>query len=76
MTLEPHQQRVVSEKAELDERILKLHAFIQESHIFRALPEDDQDRLKRQHVAMADYSGILGERIAAFGYQHRRVANR
>ncbi len=66
MTYAPHQQRVVDEKTELDERLGKLHDFIQENPIFKTLPEDEQKRLQRQDLVMAEYSQILSERIAAF----------
>lgn len=62
----PHQERVVTEKAELDEKREKLHAFIDSSPIYKALPEEDRLRLTRQASAMGTYSDILGERIAAF----------
>lgn len=65
MNLLPHQQRVVSEKAELDEKRAKLTAFYS-TPIFHGLPESEQTRLLRQGVAMRTYSEILGERIAAF----------
>lgn len=64
--LAPHQQRVVAEAAELDERISKLSAFLP-TGTFASLPEDEQGRLNAQLVAMLDYSGCLAERIAAFG---------
>ena len=60
-----HQQRVVDEKTELDERREKLTAFYSSS-IFCGLPESEQSRLLRQGVVMRSYSEILGERIAAF----------
>lgn len=63
--LQPHQQRVVDEKRELDDRREKLNAFFSTS-IFHGLPESEQSRLLRQGVAMRTYSEILGERIAAF----------
>ena len=63
--LEPHQQRVVDEKAELDERLDKLDVFFS-GPIFTTLPEAEQQRLGRQAVAMRSYSEILSERIAAF----------
>lgn len=66
MTYAPHQQRVVDEKAELDEKLGKLHDFIQGNPIFKTLPEDEQKRLQRQDLVMAEYSQILSERIAAF----------
>ena len=61
-----HQQRVVDEKAELDERLRKLREFIHSSPIFGLLPGPERDRLHRQQTAMEAYSGILGERIEAF----------
>jgi hypothetical protein len=68
--LAPHQQRVVDEKAELDDRIQKLAAFIDTFDkgfsIFAGLPEPERVRLYAQHRAMTTYSTILGERIAAF----------
>lgn len=63
--LAPHQQRVVDEQAELDDRRAKLTAFYS-TPIFHGLPESEQSRLLRQGVAMRTYSEILGERIAAF----------
>jgi hypothetical protein len=62
----PHQQRVIDEKAELDERREKLGVFIKENPIFQDLPAEERERLVRQESCMAEYSAILGERIAAF----------
>ena len=61
----PHQQRVVDEKAELDERLGKLHAFLK-TGVFKSLPDEDQILMDRQARAMRMLSGILGERIARF----------
>lgn len=61
----PHQQRVVDEKSELDVRITKLRAFLP-TDLCLSLPLDERSRLKRQLDVMEEYSGILGERIAAF----------
>jgi hypothetical protein len=70
MELQPHQQRVVNEKAELDEKILKLSAFIntfdKPYSKFAALPEPERARMYAQLRAMVEYSAILGERIGAF----------
>ena len=63
--LQPHQQRVVDEKADLDEKLVKLLAF-HGTETFADLPEEEQDRLIRQSVAMTNYSAVLGERIVAF----------
>jgi hypothetical protein len=65
-TMAPHQQRVVDEKTELDDKRDKLRAFIDGNAIFAGLPNDEQERLVRQHSCMTEYSEILGERIAAF----------
>lgn len=64
--LQPHQQRVVDEKAELDAKLLKLADFIVLNPLFKQLPDPERARLHRQHAAMAIYSGILKERIEAF----------
>lgn len=63
--LQPHQQRVVQEKAELDERMQKLHAF-HASPTFDGLHPAEQERLLSQITAMSVYSDILRRRIAAF----------
>jgi hypothetical protein len=68
--MEPHQQRVVDEKAELDKKIEALAAFIstfdKPYSIFAMLSEPERMRLYMRHRAMVQYSTILGERIAAF----------
>jgi|GEM_PF-1620193 len=63
--LQPHQQRVVDEKRDLDERLAKLVAFFN-TPIFAGLDEEERQRLEHQAAAMQEYSTILGERIAAF----------
>lgn len=64
--MQPHQERVVTEKAELDAKLEKLGAFFQGS-IIETLDQAERDRLKRQYEIMDQYSAVLGERIAAFG---------
>ncbi len=63
--MQPHQERVVTEKSELDEKREKLTAFIG-GEIFQSLDNAEQARLARQAEIMTQYSGVLGERIAAF----------
>lgn len=63
--MQPHQERVIAEKKELDERGDKLDQFIL-SDKFGTLPAAEQERMKRQLEIMAKYSEVLGERIAAF----------
>lgn len=57
--------RVRAEKADLDVKFTKLAEFLG-SETFVALPEAEQERLMKQHDAMATYRFFLGERIAAF----------
>lgn len=67
MSLAPHQQRVVTEKSELDEKITKLYAFVGSPTFKQIVPDtQEQDRLHRQLDVMHEYSSILGWRIAAF----------
>lgn len=70
MQLQPHQQRVVDEKAQNDDRLAKLAAFIDTFDkgfsMFASLPEPERMRLYAQHRVMKELSAILGERIAAF----------
>lgn len=63
--MKPHQERVVTEKTEIDDKRQKLTAFIG-GDTYRTLDGVEQSRLNRQLEAMTLYSNILGERIAAF----------
>jgi hypothetical protein len=63
----PHQQRVIDEKRELDEKLSKLGDFIEGNAIFATLPVSEQMDLKSQRVVMQTYSCILSDRIARFG---------
>ena len=60
------QDRVINEKAELDERIVKLDAFIVSPDFWR-LKTIDARLLQEQVVAMRCYSLALGKRIDQFG---------
>lgn len=66
---QPHQRRVIQEKVELDEKIGRLRSFIG-TEVFDKLDEPEQWRLRRQIIAMDQYSEILRQRIAAFGVSH------
>lgn len=61
----PHQQRVVDEKAELDEKRAKLAEFAH-TDLFSSLPKAERDRLEHQGFHMGCYSDILAARIANF----------
>jgi len=62
----PHQKRVIDEKKELDIKLIALEAFIDNSAIYTALPQDEKDRLRKQRGFMEGYSIVLTERINAF----------
>jgi hypothetical protein len=63
--LQPHQQRVVQERDDLQERTTKLDAFIQ-SPLFKTVDPAEQTRLGRQSALMHDLLLLLNERIAVF----------
>lgn len=63
--MQPHQQRVVDEKQELDTKRDKLTVFLK-GDLFESLPDNEQDRLAKQLGIMAEYSNILAERIVHF----------
>ncbi len=66
--MQAHEERVVTEKRELDEKLSKLKAFCFDprSPIFDALSPEDRDLLEDQYTVMEKYSVILGKRIARF----------
>lgn len=63
--LQPHQQRVVDEKAELDVKIEKLTKFLSMVSEY-SVPPEEIARLESQLKYMTGYSIILGGRIHAF----------
>ncbi|NIE67459.1 hypothetical protein [Burkholderia sp. Ax-1719] len=65
-----HEQRVIDEKAQLDDRLVKLVAFFG-TPIYAGLQEEEKFRLQVQSDAMETYSDVLGARIAAFSSGHR-----
>lgn len=64
--MQPHQQRVVEEKAQLDERIGELQSFISRAPQYSVLPADEQGRLRTQLDLMSKLSDVLAARINAF----------
>ncbi len=68
MQFQPHQQRVIDEKDELDARIDKLRAFFA-TPTYGQLDAQEKRRLLAQHYYMAGYSYLLGDRIKAFAQQ-------
>jgi hypothetical protein len=65
INMQPYQQRVVDEKAQLDDRLTKLNEFLA-SEKREGLPAAEAGRLVAQAEAMGTYSRILGDRIANF----------
>ncbi len=59
---------MITEKADLDEKLGKLLAFFQ-TPIFAGLSEAERSRLRNQAQFMDGYSAVLKERIVAFGEQ-------
>jgi hypothetical protein len=55
--------RINTEKSELEEKIEKLHAFIEGNPVFQGLPPAARDLLKEQLSIMQKYSDILRQRI-------------
>lgn len=66
MQLQPHQERVVAERAEVSAKVDRLDSFIR-SDSFDMVPIDEQVRLARQLHIMMSLRDVLDERIAAFG---------
>jgi hypothetical protein len=61
----PYQERVVTEKTELDEKLTNLGTFF-DTDLFKNLDSEEQARMAEQWYAMKRYSDILGARIASF----------
>ncbi len=64
--LPAHQQRVIAERAELQDRLEKLRKFMKESPVFQALPLLQRELLEDQERCMTEYSFILSARIREF----------
>lgn len=62
--LEPHQYRLLNERAELRDRLGKLLEFIH-CEAFLAVPPAERDRLQRQADHMGGYLNVLNERVEA-----------
>jgi len=60
------QERVKTEKTELDVKLKALITFIDSSNIFKGLDSLEQQRLEKQRDLMKAYSDILEERILNF----------
>ena len=63
---EPYQERVLAKRAELDDKLGKLLAFLG-NDAAPPVSDDERNRLRRQAQVMREYSDILGQRIQAWG---------
>lgn len=63
--MKPHQERVVKEKKELDNKLSRLKLFIA-SATFLTLHGNEQSLLAQQASTMTEYSDILRRRIELF----------
>lgn len=63
--MQPHQQRVIDEKAELDGKREKLRDFLH-TDIYANLSDGEREDLQAQHTVMEHYSGILESRVSRF----------
>ena len=70
----PHARRVIGEKAQLQDKVTKLRAFVGSSP-FMALTVLERDQLSDQMGAMEHYLSALSARIAAFPAAPTSVAS-
>lgn len=63
--MQPYQERVITERDELLEKISKLGTFF-DSQVFLILSTRERYLLYRQNFYMKQYARILNERISAF----------
>lgn len=66
MELKPHEKRVIDEKTELDDKIVKLDVFVNSESFADLCDYSECCRLINQLYIMNRYSDILSDRIAAF----------
>jgi len=64
--MEAYQERVVQERADLAEKIVKLVTFIDTNPTFKTLADEDRLLMERQRRTMLEYRDILDDRIARF----------
>lgn len=66
--LQPYQQRVIDEKAELEKKAKALSEFIGTNPLFEKLDSTDQELMRSQCEVMWEYIEILAKRIERFGF--------
>lgn len=62
---QPHEQRVIEERYELEAKLEKLNEFMK-TDIFNGLPSQQRLLMSAQSSAMANYANILASRIDLF----------
>ena len=63
--MQPHQERVVQEQTDLNDKLIKLSAFLK-GEMYKSLDPAEQQRLIAQADHMHNYNEILKMRIEAF----------
>tara|TARA_R110002012_G_C11677298_1_gene614042 strand:+ start:11261 stop:11455 length:195 start_codon:yes stop_codon:yes gene_type:complete len=63
--MQPHEQRVVTERDELQSKIVKLEGFM-EGPIFDGMEYTDRKFMRIQLMAMMTYCEVLNSRIGRF----------
>lgn len=63
--MQPHEQQVVDEQAELEDKLRRLNDFTKVS-TFDLLDSEEKTLIRMQLEVMRTYSSILGLRIARF----------
>lgn len=63
--MEAYQERVVSERDQLSERLSNLTHFMNDA-VFKALPGEEQHRMQRQSYYMSQYLNVLNARITVW----------
>jgi hypothetical protein len=56
-------ERLIAEEEDLDQKLEKLHVFIQDNPMFKELAPIDQRHLVDQRAAMTVYRDILRKRV-------------
>lgn len=66
--MQAHEERVVAEKKELDDKVTRLKVFCIDpgNQIYLTLPKIERELLRDQYFVMLEYSKLLGRRIARF----------
>lgn len=62
--LEPHEQRLITERSDLADRLQKLNSFL-ESPMAASICCEEHARLLRQQRYMTKYLAVLDERVVA-----------